>query len=29
MSIKKFAVAVYDDEAVLFPAVKKVRRSWI
>jgi len=27
MSIKKFAVAAYDDEAVLFPAVKKVRRS--
>jgi hypothetical protein len=27
MSIKKFAVAAYDDEAVLFPAVKKVRRN--
>jgi hypothetical protein len=27
MSIKKFAVAVYDDEAVLFPAVKKVRSA--
>jgi hypothetical protein len=27
MSIKKFAVAVYDDEEVLFPAVKKVRRA--
>jgi hypothetical protein len=27
MSIKKFAVAAYDDEAVLFPAVKKVRSS--
>ena len=27
MSIKKFAVACYDDEEVLFPAVKKVRRS--
>lgn len=27
MAIKKFAVACYDDEAVLFPAVKKVRRS--
>jgi hypothetical protein len=27
MAIKKFAVAAYDDEAVLFPAVSKVRRS--
>jgi hypothetical protein len=27
MAIKKFAVAAYDDEAVLFPAVKKVRNS--
>ena len=27
MAIKKFAVAAYDDEEVLFPAVKKVRRS--
>ena len=27
MSIKKFAVAAYNDEAVLFPAVKKVRSS--
>jgi hypothetical protein len=27
VSIKKFAVAVYDDEAVLFPAVKKVRSA--
>ena len=27
MAIKKFAVACYDDEEVLFPAVKKVRRS--
>ena len=27
MAIKKFAVAAYDDEAVLFPAVKKVRHS--
>jgi hypothetical protein len=27
MSIKKFAVACYDDEEVLFPAVRKVRRS--
>jgi hypothetical protein len=26
MSIKKFAVAVYDDEEVLFPAVRAVRR---
>lgn len=25
MSIKKFAVATYNDEAVLFPAVKRVR----
>ena len=25
MAIKKFAVAAYDDEEVLFPAVKKVR----
>lgn len=25
MSIKKFAVGIYDDEAVLFPAIKKVR----
>jgi hypothetical protein len=27
MAIKKFAVACYDDEAVLFPAVDKVRGS--
>lgn len=27
MAIKKFAVACYDDEAVLFPAVKQVRHS--
>ena len=27
MAIKKFAVAAYDDEEVLFPAVKKVRNS--
>ncbi len=27
MAIKKFAVATYTDEAVLFPAVKKVRKS--
>ena len=27
MSIKKFAVGNFDDEAVLFPAVKKVRRA--
>ncbi len=27
MAIKKFAVACYDDEAVLFPAVAKVRHS--
>ncbi|PQJ10938.1 DUF3341 domain-containing protein [Flavipsychrobacter stenotrophus] len=27
MAIKKFAVAAYDDEDVLFPAVSKVRRS--
>ncbi len=27
MAIKKFAVATYLDEEVLFPAVKKVRRS--
>src|SRR5690349_1736156 len=27
MAIKKFAVAAYDDEEVLFPAVKKVRKS--
>jgi hypothetical protein len=27
MAIKKFAVACYDDEEVLFPAVKKVRGS--
>jgi len=27
MAIKKFAVACYDDEEVLFPAVKKVRDS--
>jgi len=27
MAIKKFAVACYDDEDVLFPAIKKVRRS--
>lgn len=25
MSVKKFAVACYDDEAVLFPAIKKIR----
>jgi hypothetical protein len=29
MSIKKFAVAAYDDEAVLFPAVKKSTKQWI
>lgn len=27
MAVKKFAVACYDDEAVLFPAVTKVRHS--
>jgi len=27
MAIKKFVVGSFDDEAVLFPAVKKVRRS--
>lgn len=27
MAIKKFAVAAYDDEEVLFPAVKAVRKS--
>jgi hypothetical protein len=27
MAIKKFAVATFDDEAVLFPAVHKVRKS--
>ena len=27
MAIKKFAVAAYDDEEVLFPAVKKVRQN--
>lgn len=27
MAIKKFAVACFDDEEVLFPAVKKVRNS--
>jgi hypothetical protein len=27
MAIKKFAVAAYDDEEVLFPAVRKVRSS--
>jgi hypothetical protein len=27
MAIKKFAVAAYDDEEVLFPAVKKIRHS--
>ena len=27
MAIKKFAVGCYDDEEVLFPAVKKVRNS--
>lgn len=27
MAIKKFAVACYDDEEVLFPAVKKLRHS--
>ena len=27
MAIKKFAVAAYDDEEVLFPAVRKVRQS--
>lgn len=27
MSVKKFAVATYHDEEVLFPAVKKVRHS--
>jgi hypothetical protein len=27
MAIKKFAVAAYDDEEILFPAVKKVRHN--
>ena len=27
MPIKKFAVGCFDDEAVLFPAVKKVRKA--
>ena len=27
MAIKKFAVGCYDDEAVLFPAVKTIRSS--
>ena len=27
MSVKKFVVGNFDDEAVLFPAIKKVRRS--
>ncbi|HET8573122.1 MAG TPA: DUF3341 domain-containing protein [Edaphocola sp.] len=27
MSVKKYAIACYDDEATLFPAVKKVRHS--
>jgi hypothetical protein len=27
MSVKKFVVGCFDDEAVLFPAVKKVRKS--
>src|SRR6188474_1644190 len=27
MAIKKFVVGCFDDEAVLFPAVKKVRRA--
>jgi hypothetical protein len=27
MSVKKFVVGSFDDEAVLFPAVKKVRRA--
>lgn len=27
MAIKKFAVAAYDDEEVLFPAIAKVRKS--
>jgi hypothetical protein len=27
MSVKKFVVGIFDDEAVLFPAVKKVRRA--
>lgn len=27
MAVKKFAVACYDDEATLFPAVEKVRNS--
>lgn len=27
MAIKKFVVAAFDDEAVLFPAVKQVRRA--
>ena len=27
MSIKKFVVACFDDEAVLFPAVKQMRRE--
>ena len=27
MAVKKFVVGNFDDEAVLFPAVKKVRRA--
>ena len=27
MAIKKFVVGCFDDEAVLFPAVKKVRKA--
>ena len=27
MNIKKFVVGCFDDEAVLFPAVKKVRKA--
>src|SRR5690606_23804816 len=27
MSVKKYAIACYDDEATLFPAVRKVRHS--
>jgi hypothetical protein len=27
MALKKFAIGCYDDEAVLFPAVKQVRKS--
>ena len=27
MAVKKFIVGNFDDEAVLFPAVKKVRRA--